>query len=276
MFEEIGGPPVGSSACAPIASTAMPKIIAHRGASAGAPENTRSAFQLAWAEGADGIEIDVRLSADGRIVAIHDADTVRVSGTRLIVTDTTYDEMKTLDVGSWLGPAWRGEKIPLLQDVLADIPAGKLAFIELKTGPQIIGPLADILARSPLAAEQIVLMSFDVVVVTACKKILPQIACNWLTSYKQESQGSWTPSADDVITTLRSTGADALGTENRPKCVNEEFVRRLRAAQFERFHVWTVDDPDEARHYRWLGATSITTNRPAELRRAMTLPMGQG
>ena len=103
----------------------MSLIIAHRGASADAPENTLAAFRLAWQQGADGIEGDFRLTSDGRIVCFHDDDTARVAGISLIVEETPLTKLRTLDVGAWKGKPWQGERIASLEEVLAEVPAGK-------------------------------------------------------------------------------------------------------------------------------------------------------
>jgi glycerophosphoryl diester phosphodiesterase len=245
-----------------------PLIVAHRGASFDAPENTLAAFRLAWQQGADGIEGDFRLTADGRIVCIHDEDTKRVGGSQLIVKASAYAQLKGLDVGTWKGDRWRGESIPTLEDVLAVLPKGRLLFAELKTGPEIVAPLAEVLNRECVAPEQIVLISFNVHVMIACKQALPRFKRHLLVDYKQEA-GSWRPTADEVIARFRQAEADGLGTQNRPQHFNEDFRGRLRAAGIEKFHVWTVDSANEAEHYRALGAWAITTNRPAELRAAL-------
>src|SRR6478672_5367982 len=104
------------------------QIIAHRGASFDAPENTLAAIRLGWDQGADGVEFDVRLSRDGQIVVIHDADTRRVANVDRLVSDQTVDELRQLDVGRWKGPQFAGERIPTLAEVLAIVPAGKTAF----------------------------------------------------------------------------------------------------------------------------------------------------
>jgi glycerophosphoryl diester phosphodiesterase len=247
----------------------IPQIIAHRGGSADAPENTLAAFRLAWEQGADGIEGDFRLTADGRIVCVHDADTHRVTGVRRQVSDTHADDLRRLDAGLWRGEQWRGERIPLLEEVLAIVPEGKQAFLELKTGAEIVSPLADVLAGASLAASQIVLMSFDAAVVRACKQRMPQYKCLWLTDYKQQ-HGQWTPTVDEVIATVRQSQADGLGSENRPEYVSDEFVQRLRAAGIDEIHIWTVDELPHATHYRRLGVTSIITNRPEPLRRELS------
>jgi glycerophosphoryl diester phosphodiesterase len=241
-------------------------IVAHRGASADAPENTLAAFRLAWEQDADGIEGDFRLTADGRIVCIHDEDTARVAGVRHVVADTSYNDLRALDVGSWKGKQWRSERIPLLKEVLATVPDGKQAFLELKSGPEIVDPLAAVLTYASLSAGQIVLMSFDAEVVRACKEWMPQFKCLWLTDYQQQVGGEWRPTVDEVIMTVRRIQADGLGSENRPECVNAEFVARLRAAEINEIHVWTVDEPLQAKEYQRLGVTSLITNRPAQLR----------
>ncbi len=83
-------------------------IVGHRGASHAAPENTLAAFDLAWQEGADGAEGDFRLTRDGRIVCIHDEDTERTAGKKLVVATTTLAELQQLDVGSWKDPRYAG------------------------------------------------------------------------------------------------------------------------------------------------------------------------
>jgi glycerophosphoryl diester phosphodiesterase len=250
------------------------RIIAHRGASADAPENTLAAFRLAWEQGADGIEGDFRLTADGRIVCSHDEDTERVAGVRKVVARTRFDDLRALDVGGWKGERWRGERIPSLAEVLAIVPGGKQAFLEFKTGPEIVGPLANELASAAIASLQIVLMSFDADVVRTCKQRLPEIKALWLADYKQQPDGGWAPTVDEVIATIRDVGADGLGSENRPKLVNGEFVGRLRAAGIDEIYIWTVDESHQARNYQRLGVTSITTNHPGLLRRALQTEWG--
>ena len=125
-------------------------IIAHRGASHDAPENTLSAFKLAIEQGADGFEADFYLTSDGKIVCFHDKDTERIAGKKLLVTQTPLDELQALDVGSWKGPQWKGERMPTMEDVLAAVPAGKKIFIELKSSAEIVGPMAKVIEASTL------------------------------------------------------------------------------------------------------------------------------
>ncbi|MDZ5474652.1 glycerophosphodiester phosphodiesterase family protein [Bacillus sp. 31A1R] len=106
--------------------------IAHRGASAYAPENTMASFQKAVALGFDFIELDIRMSKDQELIVIHDADVKRTTNGEGFVRDLTVDELKQLDAGSWFHPNYSSEKIPLLSEVL-DTFGGKInLLIEMK------------------------------------------------------------------------------------------------------------------------------------------------
>ena len=139
----------------------LPLLVAHRGASHAAPENTLSAFKLAWEEGADGIEGDFHLSSDGEVVCIHDYDTERVAATKRVVAETPWKELSKLDVGAWKSPAYKGEPMPRLADVLDAIPAGKRFFLEVKCGPEIVGPIKKILAEKHADPARVTIISFN-------------------------------------------------------------------------------------------------------------------
>ncbi|HPT84038.1 MAG TPA: glycerophosphodiester phosphodiesterase [Limnochordia bacterium] len=110
-------------------------VIAHRGYSGKAPENTMAAFELALAAGADGIELDVHLTKDGEIVVIHDETVDRTTDGTGRISSYTLEDLKKLDAGSWYGPEFAGETVPTLRQVL-DLLKGKdvLLNIEIKTG----------------------------------------------------------------------------------------------------------------------------------------------
>lgn len=241
-------------------------IIAHRGASYDAPENTLAAFRLAIEQGADGFEGDFYVTQDGPIICLHDKDTERVAGTKLPVTKTPFVTLRGLDVGSWKGPQWKDERMPTMDEVLACVPAGKKVYLELKSNAEIVTPLARAIAACQLAPEQIVIISFHDEAVAEAKRQLPNLKAYWLTDYKEQKDGSLKPTADEVIATLQRTGADAVSSKALPEHFNSEFIKRMRKAGYEEFHVWTVDDPAIARFYCELGVTSITTNRPGWLR----------
>jgi glycerophosphoryl diester phosphodiesterase len=244
----------------------MTYLIAHRGASYEAPENTLAAFRLAWDEGADGIEGDFMLTADGQIVCFHDVDTQRAAGIARIVKQSTLAELASLDVGSWKGARWRGERIPSLAEVLREIPAGKKLVVELKDGPEIVAPVAEAIQRASIAHEDILVISLLDETIAECGRQLPEFKRHWLSAYQRDQQGRWRPTVDEAIDSIRRIGASGFGSMELPEHFNAEFVGKLRTAGVDEFHVWTVDDPTVAAYYRGLGTWGITTNRPQFIR----------
>lgn len=247
------------------------EIVAHRGASEDAPENTLAAFRLAWQQGADAIEGDFRLTADGQVVCLHDETTKRVTGDQVNwkVSEVTLSQLRTLDVGRWKGEAFTGETIPTLAEVLSIIPPGKKLFLEIKGGPELVAPIRQVLLSSTIDLRQIVIIGFDQATVAEVRKLLPEIKVYWLVSYKRDKATSqWNPTVEDVFETLARIKPHGLDTEGNPDVVNQSFVERLRREGYE-FHVWTIDDGQRARMFRDLGVDSITTNRPAFLRKEL-------
>lgn len=236
----------------------VPLIIAHRGASKEAPENTLAAFDLAWQQGADGIEGDFRLSSDGVIVCMHDATTARVSAQRLSVAKTPFAALRKVDVGSWKGAKWSEERIPSLQEVLSAVPEGKKIFIEIKCGTEIVEPLEKAIEQSALRPEQIVVIAFDEAVVARVKQLIPAVEANWITDF---SRGL---SDEAILAILKTINADGLSCE-ADRRVDEEFVGSLRREGMG-LHIWTVDNPDDASYFSALGVDSITTNGPGRMR----------
>ncbi|MBU2623005.1 MAG: glycerophosphodiester phosphodiesterase [Proteobacteria bacterium] len=245
-----------------------PIIVAHRGASKHAPENTIPAFKLAWEEGADAIEGDFQLTKDGAIVCIHDKDTKRVSGVKKVVEDTTLEELRKLDAGSWFGEKWRGTQIPLISEVFATIPAGKKIYIEIKSGPEILSKLFEELSESGLKKNQVIVISFDKDMIRNFKSKDPGIKASWLSDFKKgKFSGKTEPSLNEVIDVLRQTGADGFSSTH--KIIDDSFIKAIQSEGFE-YHVWTVDDPETAKRFKRLGAKSITTNVPGYIRQNLT------
>ena len=132
-------------------SQRLPLVIAHRGDVSSAPENTLSAFQRAWSIGADGVELDVRLTRDDQLVVFHDRKVDRTSNGQGRVRAHTLAEMRSLDVGSWFSSNFRGEQAPLLDEVFELLPHDYLINVELKVvlkGMKLIAHLvAEAIAR---------------------------------------------------------------------------------------------------------------------------------
>lgn len=245
-----------------------PLIIGHRGASRDAPENTLEAFRLAWEQGADGIEADFRLTADGQIVCMHDATTGRTTGADISVAGSTLKELRRLDAGSWKGEAWAGVTIPTLAEVLAAIPDGSWLFIEIKSGAGILPQLDGVLRKSGLSPERIRLLSFSAGLIAELKQRLPGWRACWLCDYRHTLlNNTWRPSRADVLDTLHRTGADGLASANRA-ILDRDLVEMLNGRGKE-IHVWAVDRLPAAKQLRALSVDSIMTNRPGWLRRRL-------
>ena len=239
-----------------------PLIVAHRGASRDAPENTIPAFQLAWEQGADAIEADFHLSKDGEIVCFHDADTERVAGTQLVVRQSTLAELKQLDVGATHGVAFNGTRIPTIAEVFATIPQGKKIFIEVKCGAEIIPTLLNEIDQSGLTQEQIVVISFNKQVIQQLKIKAPQCKASWLCSFKKQETGEITPSLATVLKTLKQIQADGLSSNT---AVPASVIEAVSQQGYE-WHVWTINDLNTARRMQALGVLSITTDVPGTMK----------
>ena len=249
-----------------------PLIIAHRGASGEAPENTMDAFKLAWELGADGIEGDFHLTRDGHIVAIHDKDTNKVTKgkNKLIVKKTNLQELQKIDVGSWKNEKYFKARIPTLEEVIDSLPMGKKFFIEIKCGTEIMKPLIHVInlkvKERPELKENISFISFDINVVRSCRSEWPAIEANYLQSYKKIKEISkWTPSENEVFQFLKLSLASGLGSQANKEVLKQSFIERLRQNQFS-FHCWTINDIETARHFTDLGVDSITTDFPKRIR----------
>ena len=116
----------------PPGSQRLPLIIAHRGDLSRAPENTLPAFRRAMEAGADGVELDVRLTKDSQLVVFHDRNLDRTSNGAGPVNRSTLAEIRSLDVGSWFDPKFRGETAPTLDEVFESLPPDYLINVEMK------------------------------------------------------------------------------------------------------------------------------------------------
>lgn len=153
-----------------------PLIIGHRGAAGEAPENTLRSFQLAFEQGADAIELDIHLSADGELVVIHDHTIDRTTNGTGAVADLTLSELKRYDAGGWFHEQFAGEQIPTLLEVFEIVPKDRMVNIEIKakTGGSLEAKLIALLRRTGMM-EQAVVSSFNHKVLKHLKQIAPEV-----------------------------------------------------------------------------------------------------
>lgn len=256
--------------------SAQPLIIAHRGASAVAPENTIAAFIRALRDGADGIEFDVRLASDRVPVVIHDATLQRTALIDGAVSDFSSLQLRKTDVGSWFNRAhadlaaeeYAGERIPTLSHVfelLADARA--LLYLEMKADGDESGLLADQvvkLVRNCSLADQVIIESFDLSSLEAVKRFDSGIRTAALFEPRLDRPASLVRRMKTVELALRC-GADEIALHH--SLVSPRVVRNARERGLA-VVVWTVDDPKWIERARSMGLKALITNDPRRMLRA--------
>jgi glycerophosphoryl diester phosphodiesterase len=253
-----------------------PLVIGHRGASAHAPENTLAAFARALADGADGLEFDVRLASDGVPVVIHDANLRRTAGRTEEIASLSSRTLAEVSVGEWFNrrfPAraraeYASERIPTLANVCERFAARRAAlYVELKCTRTDARALAaatvDVLRASPVAASHAIVESFTLEAIAEIKRLAPEIRTAALI---ERTLRQPRPRARDMIARALVHGANEIALQRW--LVTERNVEAARAADLP-VVVWTVDHPSWARRARTLGLRGLITNAPARLRAAL-------
>lgn len=242
--------------CVVSSGTAQPLIIAHRGASYYAPENTVASAKLAWELDADAVEIDIHLAKDNRIMVIHDKNTKRTcTGKKnLTIKDSPSVLLRDLDAGVWKDEKYKGEKIPFLSEIIETIPEGKCLVVEIKCESDVLPHLKRVVNESGKEG-QVVFISFGWETILETKKVFPENKCYWLSSAKMGLNKKMKQAA----------GAGLDGVNLGHNIIDEE-VMKMAADNGLEVLTWTVDDPAEAKRLTGLGVKGITTNRPQWLK----------
>lgn len=227
--------------------------FAHRGSSAICPENTMAAFAKGLEQGATGIETDVQMTKDGRLVLIHDESVARTTGAEGLVKDYTYDELAKLDAGSWFGADFQGERIPLLEELLELTKnRGTIVNIELKNGsiqyPELEKRVIETVRHYNMS-EQIVISSFNHYSLVECKHIDPEIRTGLL--YGEGLYKPWEYA--------KLAKADALHAYHR--AVLPEWVEEAKQHGVV-YHPWTVNDEEQMKTLIDAGVAGIITDYP--------------
>lgn len=245
-----------------------PLNFAHRGASSQAPANTLAAFLLAAELGADGIELDVHQSRDGEVVVIHDFTLQATTDGWGVVEDRTLAELRQLDAGSWFAPAFAGQHIPTLQEVI-DAGGGNLLLnIELKTKSLRDDGLAAAVVRiieGNGLVDRALVSSFNPLALWRVRRLNPRILIGLL----------YAPHLPVLLRRpwLRSLiRPDSLHPHHT--VVDGGYVRWIQAQGF-RLHTWTVDEAEEMQRLMQWGVDAIITNRPHLLRQVLLAGEGE-
>jgi glycerophosphoryl diester phosphodiesterase len=240
------------------------QIVAHRGASVDAPENTLPAIELAWQQGADAVEIDVRASRDGKVVVIHDPTTARTAGRAEAVASQSLAELRQLDAGTWKNSQFAGTHIPTLGEALECVPSGKNLLIELKCGTPLLADLQSTLSAHDPAGARAILIAFSLPLLRRVRQALPQIPAYWVWDVRRTATSDRIKLSQRLLHLVRRSGVQGLNLSACP-LIDKPFARRLQSTGC---HVgtWTVDDAETARNMLAAGADSLTTNRPGWIR----------
>ena len=246
-------------------------LIAHRGESKDAPENTLPAFRMAVDRGF-GFECDIYLSADKKLFTFHDRSLDRTTGGRHkeLCTEASWCEtVSKVNVGGW--GKWKGSEFDptapaLLEDVLKLARDGRYIYVEVKgNDPSWVPYIKDVFAGQRNATPKNVLfISFGDDICAELKRQRPEYRVYWLTGGKSRydakaGKPARTYSPEDIIAVLERLGVDGVDIRFDPITVDAEFVRKIKDAGYA-FHVWTVDDLGKAKLAFSRGAETVTTN----------------
>jgi len=254
-------------AVTPSVGPIRPLVIAHRGASGVAPENTMACFEQAVKFGVDMIELDVHGSKDGNLIVIHDSSTARTArgNPQGAVADLTLAQLKMLDAGVWKGPGFAGERIPTLDEVLAAFKGRALFLIELKARG-IEEKAAQAIREAGMEAS-VMLQSFDAESVRIVHGLLPDTPAGVL--YRDTWILDPAGRGRRIAEQAREVGASFAGLN--VGAVSTELVRILKSGGLDVF-AWTADDDWVFAHLIEAGVDGIITNYPERLWRYLGAP----
>ena len=234
-------------------------IVAHRGAAASAPENTLASVRRAIEDTADWIEIDVQESADGHVVVVHDSDFMKLAGVNLKVWDRTLAEIRELDVGSSFGPAFTGESVPTLAEVLEAVKGHAGLIVELKYygHDQKLEQRVVELIEAANMQDQTKIMSLKYEGIQKIRSLRPDWSIGLLTA--------------QAIGDLTRVETDFLAVSTR--LATSSFIRSAQAVG-KQVYVWTVNDALGMSHMMSLGVNGIITDEPGLARQVIATRKG--
>lgn len=238
-----------------------PLVIAHRGCSDVAPENTLAAIRVATEHGVHIVECDVRITADRVPVLLHDEELARTTGAAGAVGEWRLADLKRLDAGSWFSPAFAGEKIPTLREALK-LAKGEIRLVMDIKQPGIEAEVLRSIRRSGIAPEDLAIFSDDEATARAYKTAEPRLPVVWLVKSPVDQDTD----RRTIVRRAKNLGADAIGLPQEN--VNASIIRRAHRAGLGVF-VWTVNDPDRMRQLVRMKVDGIITDRAGLCRKVV-------
>lgn len=236
------------------------QLIAHRGESYDAPENTLASINLAWKNGAPAVEIDIRLTKDNKIVVIHDRNTWRVSKKFKYVHLTRLRELQELDVGILKNVKYKGERIPTLEDILNTVPNNRKIFIEIKSNPKIIPYLISVINVSGVDVDQIKIISFSLRTLIEVKRQLPACKVFWIRNLDYYwIRKIFPPSINRILKKALKYNINGLDLW-AGNMLNHKIIMSINTSGLK-LYVWTINNPEKALTLLKMNIEGVTTDR---------------
>ena len=233
-----------------------PIIFAHRGASGDAPENTLAAFKLGLEQGCDGFELDVHLSQDGGIVVIHDGTIDRTTDGTGVVHEMTVDQLKSYDAGSWFDDKYKGEQIPLLEEVFDLAPEHITINVEIKGSyNQKLEPALVELLKRKNRLDSVVVSSFDWKCLQFIKELEPRIKIGLLYNIRLAHHEKLPAAA----------GVEVFSLHPQDALFESKDMIRVHAEGYA-VYGWTINNEAKMKRALENGMDGIITNYPGVLR----------
>lgn len=237
-------------------------MIAHRGAARIAPENTLTAFRLAAETGADAIELDARLSADGAVIVLHDLSLDRTTNGSGDVSDWSLTDLKALDAGAKFSASFEDERIPILDEVLEEVGRRILVNVELKDYESMLDRrLAEAVVRIVRhhgLERRVLISSFTPFGLRTVRRLAPEIPLGLLLWADEKK---WMQFAARGLTPF-----EACHSHER---MTDRYLIAAEHSRGRRVHSWTVNNADRMRELVLLGADGLITDAPDVARQAV-------
>ena len=264
----------------------MPMIIGHRGDREFGLQNTMSAYKAAWKNGVKAVEIDVRTTADGKLICFHDADFIKMADDRRKVSKLTYAEILKIDIGSKKHPMFKDEKPPLLEEFFAAMPPDTHVVVELKQNsvdenfPYV---LRDLMKKYNIDRSRVTVVSFYEELLKNLNKKVPGMRNMLIVGLAScRAFGMKAPGSDpnialnNILAKLKEIGCTgcSFGASDKRIKYDEKFLKAFGAAGYE-LSVWTVNDTWDAYNLGRAGAASVSTDRPSSMKQALDTLFGK-
>lgn len=231
------------------------EIIAHRGASGYAPENTRASILKGLELDCDGFEIDVQLTNLGEVVVFHDFSLERITSKISYIKDENLQDLKKMDIGSWFSKEFKDEKIMTLEELLDLIPKNKILNIEIKVRHneknQIEKKVIEILKNKKRIEGKIIISSFNHGVIKNINKLEPKLKTGLLL----------TAGILNIENYIKTNNLKIYSIHSHGEFTGKEMVKKMNEVGIKTY-IWTINNIKEAKMFKDFGVTGIITNFP--------------